>query len=40
MDELIERIDAAGKKVALNDVFDPWVDGVITTGMIGGMATQ
>jgi hypothetical protein len=40
MDELIERIDAAGKQVALTDFFDPWVDGLITTSMIGTIATS
>ncbi|WP_269086664.1 hypothetical protein [Actinosynnema sp. ALI-1.44] len=36
MDNLIERIDAAGNQVALNDFFDPWVDAIVTNGMMPG----
>jgi hypothetical protein len=34
MDELIERIDAAGQQVALTDFFDPWVDAVVNASNI------
>lgn len=36
MDELIERIDAAGQQVALTDFFDPWVDTVVHASNIFG----
>jgi hypothetical protein len=35
MDELIERIDAAGQQIALTDVFDAEVNTIITCGMRG-----
>lgn len=35
MDELIQRIDAAGRQMAMADVFDPEVTIVIICGMRG-----
>ena len=36
MDELIERIDAAGQQLAVTDFFDPWVDAVVHSASIYG----